>query len=171
MIGADERIGARSLRRIHVGSRRSGGTCSARVSIMATTTLLDRPHRLTMLKALYLYTVIGAGMTGLWALFAPQSFVAAFAIQGADPYLLGMVGAVDAGFAAVALVGLRAPDRFAPVFLLQLVYKSLWLIVVFAPRAVHGAPGPAWLVAAVFASYVVLDLIALPFASLLVRPR
>jgi len=137
---------------------------------MATTALLDRPHRLTALKALYVYTIVGAGATGLWMLFAPHSFAAAFAITGADPYLLGMVGAVDTAFAAVAIVGLREPARFAPVFLLQLVYKSLWLLVVVAPRVVHGGvPGPAWLTAAVFASYIVLDVIALPFASLFSR--
>lgn len=139
---------------------------------MATTALLDRPLKLTAWKVLCLYTIVGAGAFGVWILLAPASFTAAFGIAAVDPYVLGIVGAINAAFAVAAALGLRAPEQFAPVFLLQLVYKSLWLIVVFAPRAVHGdVPGSAWLLAAVFASYVILDAIALPFAALLARPN
>ncbi len=122
------------------------------------------------MKVLYVYTLVGAGGFGLWVLFAPGSLAAAFGLPAPDPYLLGIGGAVDAAFGVIAALALRAPERFAPAFLLQLGYKALWLIVVFAPRAVHGGvPGYAWLIAVVFASYVVLDVIALPFASMLSR--
>ncbi len=136
---------------------------------MSTAALVDRPHRITALKALYIYTIVGAGLFGAWTLLAPASMLAAFAMPAADPYLLGISGAVDAGFGIVAAIGLRAPGKFAPVFLLQLVYKTLWLLLAFVPHAVHGAPGYAWMIAAVFASYVALDIIALPFAALLRR--
>lgn len=137
---------------------------------MATTLLLEHPRKLGALRVLYVYTIVGTGLIGVWILLAPRSFAAAFAIPPSDPYLLGIAGAVWTAFAVSAALGLRAPARFAPVLLLQLVYKSLWLVAVFAPRAVHGdVPPSAWLIAAVFVSYVIFDLIALPFSSLLSR--
>ena len=70
------------------------------------------------------------------------------------------------------MVGLRAPARFAPIFLVQLGYKALWLALVLVPRVVRGpVPAYAWLMTAVFVTYVVLDLIALPFSRLLERER
>ena len=119
------------------------------------------------LKALYLYTIVGAGVMGSWILFAPGRFLAAFGLPEGDPFLLGIVGATETTFAICAVLGLRAPVRFAPLVLFQLVYKALWLAIVFAPPALHGAaPRSAWTLALVFASYVALDVIALPYAQL-----
>jgi len=118
------------------------------------------------LKLLYAYTIVGAGIAGLCVLAAPTSFAEAFGVPS-DPYTLGVVGAVSCAFALVAALGLRAPLAFAPVFLVQLAYKSLWIAIVFLPRAIRSsAPGYAWMLAAVFASYIVLDVIAIPFARL-----
>lgn len=94
-------------------------------------------------------------------------FAVAFGLPEREPYVLGIVGATYTAFGVCAALGLRAPTRFAPLFLLQLLDEALWLAFVFAPRALTGAaPGYAWLLAAVLASYVVLDLVALPFARL-----
>ncbi len=134
---------------------------------MATTTLLDRPRKLTALRALYVYTIVSAGPIGLWMLLAPSSFAASFGIPAGDPYLVGILGAVYTAFVISAALGLRAPVRFAPVFLFQLFYKALWLVILFAPRALHGGvPGHAWIVAVVFASFVIFDLLALPFSTM-----
>ena len=65
-------------------------------------------------------------------------------------------------------VGLKAPLKFAPIFLGQLAYKSVWLVAVFLPQIIKGTvPIYAWLIALVFASYVVLDIIAIPFSRVL----
>lgn len=123
------------------------------------------------LRFLYLYTIVGAGLVGLWILAAPTSFAGAFGLPDADPYFLGIVGALYAAFAIVAAVGLRRPITFAPVFVLQLAYKALWLGAVFAPRLDAGAaPTYAWVLAGVFASYVVLDVIAIPYRTLFSAP-
>ena len=126
------------------------------------------PRKLGVLKALYLYTILGDVGLGVWLLVAPLGFTTAFGLPESDPYLLGIVGAIYTAFAVGAAFGLFAPMRFVGLVFLQLVYKSLWLGLMFAPRALHGeAPDYAWLIAAVFASYVVLDLLALPFRRLL----
>jgi len=129
------------------------------------------PRASAALRFLYLYTIVGAGLVGLWMLAAPASFARGFGLPDPDRYLLGIVGAVYAGFGMVAALGLRRPLTFAPVFVLQLAYKALWLGAVFAPSLVVGsAPQYAWVLAGVFASYVALDVIAIPFRSLFSTP-
>src|SRR5205814_1157093 len=74
---------------------------------------------------LYMYTILGAGVAGVWTVLAPSSFVSALGIPAQDPFMFGVVGCVYAAFAVVAALGLRAPLVFAPVFLVQLAYKLL----------------------------------------------
>jgi hypothetical protein len=47
-----------------------------------------------------------------------------------------LVGALWSAILASSLLGLFAPLRFAPVLLIQIIYKSLWLAVYAAPRLV-----------------------------------
>lgn len=124
-------------------------------------------NRLVRLKCLYWYTILGAGGAGLWLLISPGSFAAGLGMPHQDAFVLGVTGSVWLAFGLVAALGLRAPVAFAPIFLVQLAYKVLWLAVVLVPRLAREAPPPyAWLFAAIFASYVVFDLIAIPFGRL-----
>ncbi len=123
--------------------------------------------RAVWLKGLYWYTILGAGAVGLWILLAPETFASAFGMPPQDPFILGVAGSTWLAFGVVAAIGLRSPLVFAPVFLVQLGYKVLWLAVVFLPRGLHGRPPFYSLVLAViFASYIILDLIAIPFGRL-----
>ena len=134
-----------------------------RVNSTAPTGRTDVP---SSLKLLYAYTIVGSGL-GVWMLLAPASFAAALAMPAQDPLVLGVNAAVSVAFGVVAAVGLRSPVAFAPIFLLQLAYKSLWLALVFLPRLARGSvPAYGWLTAALFLSYVVLDCIAIPFSRL-----
>jgi hypothetical protein len=135
-----------------------------RVDTTAPTGRTDVP---SSLKILYAYTIVGSGLGGVWMLLAPASFAAALAMPAQDPLVLGINAAVYVAFGVVATVGLRSPLAFAPIFLLQLAYKSLWLALVFLPRLARGSvPAYGWFTAAVFVSYVVLDCIAIPFSRL-----
>jgi hypothetical protein len=69
------------------------------------------------------------------------------------------------------VLGLRDPLKFAPVLLLQLCYKSIWFLAVVVPLVIAGRfPQHGVMFAAIFASYIVGDLIAVPFRCLLARP-
>jgi hypothetical protein len=129
--------------------------------------------RLGWLRFTFLYTLIGAGAGGLAIVFGLPLVGSLLEIPAGDPYFVTAVGCGWIGFAAVSLLGVREPMRFAPVLLVQLVYKTAWLLLVFAPRVVEGhVPLYAWGLAATFVSYVVLDAIALPFGYLLsAEPR
>lgn len=49
-----------------------------------------------------------------------------------------LVGALWTGILVLSLLGLRAPLIFSPVLVLQLIYKSLWLLMYAAPRWLSG---------------------------------
>ncbi len=124
------------------------------------------------LTTLYWYTIVGAGAAGLLVLLAPTTFVTAFGLPLQDPFVLGVTGSLFVGSGAAAAVGVRAPRRFAPIFLVQCGYKTAWLLAVFLPRLLRADVLPlyAWLFAAAFASYVVLDIVVIRSEGLL-RPR
>jgi hypothetical protein len=88
-----------------------------------------------------------------------------------DRFVWGVAGSVWTAFGILSLFGLRRPLRFLPVLLMQLAYKSIWLVGVLLPALARGdRPAYAILFTIIFLSYVVLDLIAIPF-SWLFRPE
>ncbi len=130
----------------------------------------DVPTRSRALRLMYGYTAVTAGGAGLLILAAPRLAANLLGYPPLEPLLLGVVGSTFVAFAALSLLGLREPVRFAPVLLLQFVYKCVWFAAVIVPRALTGAlPSYALLTSVLFAVYVVGDLIALPFRALL-RP-
>jgi hypothetical protein len=78
--------------------------------------------------------------------------------------MFGITGSVFLAFAILSIFGLKAPLKFVPVLMLQLCYKSIWSIGVIVPMVVSGRfPRYAILPVAIFASYIIGDLIAIPF--------
>jgi len=123
--------------------------------------------RKNWLKAVYIGTIIVAGLTGLCVIFAPELWRSIFAWPVTEPYILGITGSVFLAFGILAIFGLREPLKFSPVLLLQLFYKAIWLVGVIAPAAIS-AKLPIYAVTPIiiFAAFVIGDLIAIPFAYL-----
>jgi len=120
---------------------------------------------------MYVYTIVGAGGFGLGIVIMPELIKATFRWPGGDPIPLGIVGSVYVAFGLLSVLGLRDPLKFAPVLLLQLCYKSVWFVGVVLPLVIRGRfPDHGLLIAAIFATYIIGDLIAIPFPYLLARP-
>ena len=116
------------------------------------------------LKFMYIYTIVGAGGFGLGIILAPDALGSALGWPVQDPIVLGITGSVYVAFAILSLLGLLSPLKFSPVLLLQLCYKAIWLIAVILPLLIAGRlPGYAVLTVVIFATYVVGDLVAIPF--------
>ena len=129
---------------------------------------MDRAGNTKWLKGMYLYTAAGAGLFGVAMLAAPGRVVVVFRMPEQDPIFFGLVASAYVAFGLVSLLGLRSPLRFAPILLLQLLYKSVWMVGVFIPLTLRGQISAyRLLLAVVFASYIVGDLIAIPFRDLL----
>jgi len=117
------------------------------------------------LKFMYIYTVIGAGGFGLGIIFIPQVIRSVFRFPDQDPIVFGIFGSTYVAFGLISILGLRSPLMFVPVLLLQLCYKVTWFIAVVAPLLFSGGlPVHAVLLLFIFATYVIGDLIAIPFS-------
>jgi hypothetical protein len=115
------------------------------------------------LKLMYILTVITAGAFGLGMILIPGRFKSMFN-ESCDPVNYGILGSVYLAFGLLALLGLRAPLKFAPVLLLQLTYKSAWFMGVFLPLILRGGFSSDMLMTVViFALTIIGDLIAIPF--------
>ena len=117
------------------------------------------------LKAMYIYTIIGAGGFGLGIIMMPDVMQSVFGWPSQDPIVLGITGSVYVSFALLSILGLRSPLKFSPVLLLQLGYKVIWFIGVILPILVTGTfPTYAIVYVVIFATYIIGDLIAIPFS-------
>jgi hypothetical protein len=124
--------------------------------------------RLAWLKVMYIWTIVVGGGFGLAIVVAPGAILS-MANEACDPFLYGIEGSVYLAFGLLSILGLRAPLRFVPVLLLQLVYAAVWLIGVVLPLLIATGATPHPVTAAIFALTVVGDLIAIPFPAVLGR--
>jgi hypothetical protein len=117
------------------------------------------------LKGMYIYTIVVAGGFGLGIIFIPNLIQSFFSMPTQDPIVVGVVGSVYLSFALLSILGLRSPLKFVPILLLQLGYKIVWFIGIILPILVTGKfPTYAILYVVVFATFIIGDLIAIPFS-------
>jgi len=122
------------------------------------------------LRFMYLYTVFGAGGFGLAMLAMPERMKDVFRWPGDEPIALSIVASIYLAFGVLSIFGLRSPLKFVPVLLLQLCYKLVWFVGAVVPLLVSGRfPGYALPTAAIFATYVIGDVIAIPFSYVLTK--
>ncbi len=89
-----------------------------------------------------------------WAMFFGQGVVSVF--QGTVAESAGLrllVGSLWAAILAGSVAGLFAPAFFAPLLLIQIFYKALWLALFVAPLVIAGRDAP-WGIATIFAAIV-----------------
>ena len=118
------------------------------------------------LKFMYIVTIVIAGGYGLGIIFAPDQMKLIFHTS-CDPVPYGILGSFFLAFGLVAVLGLRAPLKFAPVLLLQLTYKLIWFFGVITPLLVTGKFSNKYIpMVVLFALVVIGDLIAIPFREM-----
>jgi hypothetical protein len=114
---------------------------------------------------MYWYTIVGAGGFGLGIIMIPDTMRSVFGWPSQDPIVYGITGSVYVAFGILSVFGLRSPLKFVPILLLQLCYKSIWFIGVILPMLVSGKfPSYGLLSVIIFATYIIGDLIAIPFS-------
>ena len=117
---------------------------------------------------MYIYTIIVPIIFGLGIIILPDVMVSLFGWPEQDPIVYGVMGSMYVAFALLAILGLRDPLRFMPILLLQLFYKVIWFIGVFIPLLVTGEfPMYGLLHAIIFVTYIIGDILTLPFSYLL----
>ncbi len=123
------------------------------------------------LKFMYIYTVVGAGGFGLGIVAIPDVMRSIFGWPNSDQIIaFGVTGSVYFSFALLSILGLRSPLKYTPVLLLQLTYKVVWFVGVIVPLLLAGKfPTYAILFTAIYVSYIIGDLIAIPFSYVFER--
>ncbi len=117
------------------------------------------------LKFMYIYTIIGAGGAGLGMILLPSRMISLFRMPAQDPIMFGISGSVFLALAFLSIFGLRSPLKFAPLLLVELFYKSIWLIGIILPLWLAGPlPWYGIIFVIIFASFIIGDSIAIPFA-------
>ncbi|MGE5138010.1 MAG: hypothetical protein ACM3JD_01000 [Rudaea sp.] len=124
------------------------------------------------LRFMYLYTFVGAGGLGLGIILVPGLVVSIAHLPTEDPIILGIVGSVYLSFGLLSLLGLRDPLKFLPILLLQLCYKAVWSVAVILPLMLSGSlPSYAIPIVLIFMTWILGDLIAIPFSYALGAPK
>ena len=92
------------------------------------------------MRSVYAVNILVAGTVGTLSLFAPDVASRVVWEGTARPSnAMQMTGALWSAIAILSVAGLFAPQDFAVVLLLQLIYKASWLIVVALPAVSSGA--------------------------------
>jgi len=130
--------------------------------------MLDKIDLELKLRIMYLYTIIITFVFGLGILIAPAMVTSIFGWPKQDPIVLGITGSVYMTFGLVSILGLRDPLKFMPILLMQLCYKVIWVIAVVIPLLIIGQfPSYAILHVVIFATFIIGDIIVLPFSDLI----
>ena len=118
------------------------------------------------LKFMYIYTIVGSGGFGLGIIFMPDVMRSIFGWPNSDQITaFGVTGSVYFSLALMSILGLRSPLKFTPLLLLQLTLKIVWFVGVILPILVAGKfPTYALLFTMIYVTFIVGDLIAIPFA-------
>ena len=130
----------------------------------------DYKVRWSWLKFMYIYTVVEAGGFGMGMVFVPDVIISMFKFPGQDPIVFGAFGCMLISSGILGLLGLRAPLKFVPLLLFQLFYKSIWFVAVLIPFLfVNEIQLYVVVFIVIFASYIIGDLIAIPFSYIFAR--
>lgn len=117
---------------------------------------------------MYGLTIVVAGTIGLLMILSPSTVNTLMSMPTDNPMIYGVAGSVFLTFAVLSILGLRSPLKFVPVLVMQLVYKTIWILAVALPAIINGSfPSWAWVTLALFMVFVVGDIFAIPFWTLL----
>ena len=97
------------------------------------------PRKLAWMRLMFAANVLGAGIPGFLVTFFPD-FAQRYMFGGAaqDALVFGVTGSVWLAIGLISLLGLRYPAQFAGIFLVQIVYKTVWITLVGLPAVAAG---------------------------------
>ena len=88
--------------------------------------------RLYLLRAMYVFTVVGLAIEKLPALLHPAT------LSAGDSVVLSVLGAT----ALLAVLGIRYPIKMLPLLFFEFVWKSIWILVFGLPLSLSGGLDP-----------------------------
>lgn len=92
----------------------------------------------TRLRILYAANILGGGVPGAAMILAPTWASANIFPHVNNPAIFGMTGSIWFAIGIASLLGMRFPNLFKGVFLVQMIYKSIWIGAVALPLLSQG---------------------------------
>ena len=121
---------------------------------------------MTFLRLIYIANILVAGWISITALFYPKLAVnSVFTNAYPNSEYIRLVGALWLSIAAHSVLDLWKPLTFSPVLIMQLIYKSMWLLVVALPAISKGQSYPRAM-AVFFLVWVIILPFAIPWKTL-----
>lgn len=115
--------------------------------------------QIALLKIVYIANILVAGWIAYVAITDPaRSAATTFAASYPATEVIRLVGCLWLAIAILSVLGLFRPLTFAPVLLLQVIYKGSWLLVVALPALRTGVAFPRGI-----AAFFVVWVLVLPF--------
>jgi hypothetical protein len=95
------------------------------------------------MQIMYILNIIVAGWISITSLFYPKTALYTVfenSIQYSES--IRLVGALWLSIALISILGLVYPKQMQLIFLVQLIYKSSWILVVATPALIQGSNFP-----------------------------
>ena len=89
--------------------------------------------RLYLLRAMYVFTVVGLAIEKLPALLHPAT------LSPGDSVILSVLGTT----ALLAVLGIRYPIKMLPLLFFELVWKAIWILLFGLPLLLSGGLEPS----------------------------
>lgn len=93
-------------------------------------------------QIMYLVNIPGAGISGFLLLFLPTIGEKYILWEGQDWAVMTILGAIWFGIGVSSIFGFFYPYRFLGIFVVQFIYKTLWLVVYWLPNLLNGTTTP-----------------------------
>ena len=109
---------------------------------------------------------------GLMMLVVPDLFVDLLQFpKPQDPLIFGVAASVWLAFGILSILGFREPMKYVPVLMFQFTYKVIWFVAVVLPWVLSGPTQIFYgiLMIIIFATFVVADIIVIPWKTMLNR--
>ncbi len=114
---------------------------------------------MTALKIIYIANIIVAGWISITSMSSPSKAAnTVFQNVYQSTELMKLVGCLWFAIAFLSVLGLWRPISFSPILLVQLIYKSAWLLIVAYPAIKNNQPYPTGM-----ALFFLIWVIILPF--------
>lgn len=102
---------------------------------------MNSPIRLTWIRVICAANIVGAGISGFLVTFFPRfSKTYLFGAVVQDGSLFGVTGSIWLAISLLFGVGLFYPLPLIGVFMVQIVYKVIWIPSVSIPLTLQGDP-------------------------------
>ena len=119
------------------------------------------------LKCMFIYTAITTIPFGLSIILIPGLWFSLTDLSTQNQYIFGIVGSVWLAFGICSILGLRNPMKFIAILLLQLIYKIVWMFLIFIPQLFFSEPSIiSFLLLITFLTFIIPDIFIIPWNNM-----